>query len=424
VTAVVVVAAATSASGASSVSIARVSVNSNGDQSARDSFAPSISENGRYVVFQSDAPNLVAGDSNASSDIFVRDLSSFETLRASVRGNGVQAKGGSWHGVVSSDGRRVAFDSVASNLVSGDSNGVSDVFVRNFRNRVTKRASTGNGYRQSNGDSYSPSISDDGYRVAFNSYATDLMAHDTNGYSDVFVRNFSTNNTIRTSVSSSGAQANGGSYAAAVSGDGRVVAFESYASNLVAGDTNASYDVFIHNLSTGRTVRVSTRTNGHQGNGDSDSPSVSADGSLVAYASHAGNLVLKDSNAAQDVFVHDMRTGRTTRVSVSSAGAQGHGASFAPSISPDGTQVAFWSYASNLVPGDKNGAADVFVHDLISGQTTRVSLTSEGGQPNGPSYSPAVSGDDSAVVFESTASNLLPGDTNGARDIFLRDLSP
>jgi Tol biopolymer transport system component len=228
-----------------------------------------------------------------------------------------------------------------------------------------------------------------------------------------------TGQTTRVSVASDGAQGNGDSECPSISADGRYVAFASLASNLVPGDTNGRMDIFVHDRLTGQTTRVSVASDGTEGNGDSGFPSISADGRYVAFASLASNLVPGDTNGTWDVFVHDRLTGQTTRVSVASGGAQGNGDSRFPSISADGRYVAFQSYASNLVPGDTNGVLDVFVHDRLTGQTTRVSVASDGTQGDSYSFGSSISADGRYVAFASYASNLVPGDTNGWADVFV-----
>src|SRR5256712_380330 len=229
-----------------------------------------------------------------------------------------------------------------------------------------------------------------------------------------------TPSTKRVSVDSHGAQGNGGSFDPAISADGRFVAFDSVASNLVAGDTNAAFDVFVRDRKTGKTRRVSVDSHGAQGNGDSFDPAISADGRFVAFDSVASNLVAGDTNAASDVFVRDRKTGKTRRVSVASHGTQGNGASFGPSISADGRFVAFTSAASNLVAGDSNEAYDVFVRVRKTAKPSPASLDSHGAQGNGESFNPAISADGRFVAFRSSASNLVAGDTNGAADVFVR----
>jgi Tol biopolymer transport system component len=226
--------------------------------------------------------------------------------------------------------------------------------------------------------------------------------------------------TVRVSVSSSDTQANSRSMSPAISADGRYVAFESYASNLVAGDTNDRRDVFVGDRVTGTTERVSVSSSGTQANSRSMSPAISADGRYVAFNSDARNLVAGDTNRAQDVFVHNRSTGTTRRVSKSSSGTQANQRSSTGGISADGRYVAFESWASNLVAGDTNDRSDVFVRDRATGTTQRVSVSSAGTQANQGSWDPAVSADGRYVAFGSYASNLVAGDTNDVGDVFLR----
>jgi Tol biopolymer transport system component len=343
----------------------RVSVSSSGRQGNNESGAPSISANGRFVAFASDASNLVPGDTNDGIDVFVRDLRTGETRRVSVSSSGAQGNHRSGAPSMSADGRFVAFWSYASNLVDGDTNRSRDVFVHDLRTGETRRASVSSSGAQANGASFNPSISADGRFVAFVSPASNLVDGDTNGAYDVFVHDLRTGKTRRVSVSSSGAQANASGFFPlsaypSISADGRFVAFDSPAPNLVRRDTNRRPDVFIHDLRTGETRLVSVSSRGRQGNKKSFNPSISAAGHFVAFKSYATDLVRHDTNASRDVFVHGLRTGKTRRVSVSSRGRQGNKDSGTPSISADGRFVAFASDAPNLVPGDTNRAFDVF----------------------------------------------------------------
>src|SRR6266446_1314542 len=235
--------------------------------------------------------------------------------------------------------------------------------------------------------------------------------------------------TERVSVTSGGTEGNGASLGSALSADGRFVAFDSAATDLVAGDTNGVSDVFVHDRQTGATERVSVASGGAQGNASSGligfafPPALSADGRFVAFVSYATNLVPGDTNGATDVFVHDRQTGMTERVSVASDGTQANNASSYPALSADGRFVAFQSDATNLVAGDTNGATDVFVHDRQTGTTERVSVASGGTQGNGFSAGPALSADGRFVAFHDTATNLVAGDTNGASDVFVHELT-
>ena len=221
--------------------------------------------------------------------------------------------------------------------------------------------------------------------------------------------------TERASLDSTGALANAINierFCPTLAADGRFVAFGSDATNLVTGDTNAVSDAFVYDRVTGTTERVSVSSAGAEANGTSFAPAISADGRFVAFPSEATNLVPGDTNGVTDVFVRDRLTGTTERVSVSSAGAEANGTSFAPAISADGRFVAFPSEATNLVPGDTNGATDVFVRDRLTATTDRVSVDSAGAQANDRSDFPAISADGSVVAFVSTATNLVPDDTN------------
>jgi len=407
--------------GAAAGTTTRVSVSSTGTQGNGLSAFSSISADGRYVAFVSQAANLVPGDTNGTADVFVRDRRAATTTRVSVSSTGAQADKESYWPSISADGRHVAFSSEAANLVPGDTNGTADVFVRDRRAATTTRVSGSSTGAQGNGVSYGAAISADGRYVAFYSDAANLVPGDTNGATDVFVRDRRAGTTARVSVSSTATQANGRSYPAAISADGRYVAFVSQAANLVPGDTNGTADVFVRDRRAVTTTRVSVSSTGAQADKESYWPSISADGRHVTFYSDATNLVPGDTNGTADVFVRDRRAATTTRVSVSSTGAQGNGPSAFPSISADGRYVAFDSGAASLVPGDTNGAADVFVRDRRAGTTTRVSVSSTGAQGNGLSRFPAVSANGRYVVFGSLAANLVSGDTNGTADVFIRD---
>jgi len=407
---------------ASAGSTTRVSVDSADRQANGPSSAAAISADGRFVAFESDATNLVAGDTNGLTDIFVHDLVARTTTRVSVDSLGRQANGPSFNPSISSDGRFVAFESSATNLVTGDTNGLPDIFVRDLLTGKTTRASVDSLGRQANGPSYIAAISADGRFVAFESDATNLVMGDTNGKRDVFVYDMATRATTRVSVDSLGRQANGPSYSAAISADGRFAAFESDATNLVTGDTNGKRDVFVHDATTQATTRVSVDSLGRQANGPSLSAAISGDGRFVAFESDATNLVAGDTNGKRDIFVYDMATRATTRASVDSLGRQSNGSSFNASNSADGRFVAFESDATNLVPSDSLLKRDVFVRDLVLGSTVRASVDSADRQALGASSGAAISGDGRSVAFESDANNLVPGDTNLTRDVFVHNL--
>ncbi len=348
--------------------------------------------------------------------------------RVSVASDGGQGNGFSFTAALSADGRFVAFESLATNLVPGDTNGRIDVFVHDRLTAQTARVSVASGGAQAAGNSFGAALSADGRFVAFESNAMNLIPGDTNGQHDIFVHDRLTGQTTRVSVASGGAQATGGgSFAPALSADGRFVTFESDAANLVPNDTNGQTDVFVHDRLTAATSRVSLGPGGAQATGgDSFSRALSADGRFVAFESRATNLVPNDTNGQTDVFVHDRLTAVTSRVSVGPGGAQGNGFSFNTALSADGRFVAFQSKATNLVPSDTNGLIDVFVHDRLTGTTARVSVASDGTQATGvntPDPHPRISADGRVVAFNSNSTNLVPGDTNGFADVFLARLA-
>lgn len=359
------------------------------------------------------------------------------TERLSVDSSGTQADFYSYNPSISADGRYVAFYSEASNLVPGDTNLKVDIFVRDRLTGTTERVSVSSEGTQANSDSFYPSISADGRYVAFVTIADNLVPGDTNGETDVFVRDRQTGTTELVSVSIlEGTQANSHSYSPSISADGRYVAFESDADNLVMYDTNGMRDVFVRDRQTLITRRVSVNSSGTQGNGYSYDPSISADGRFVAFESQASNLVLGDSNEMPDVFVRDRDTDNdgifdeinavsTERVSVSSGGeGEGGVPGMHPSISADGRYVAFKSEAGNLVPDDTNGTGDIFVRDRQTGTTERISVNSSGEQSNGWSFSPSISADGRYVTFISNDPDLAPGGMGGmgdANNVYVRD---
>lgn len=405
----------------------RVSVSSRGMAGNDFSGGEAVSATGRYTAFCSDATNLVAGDTNGTMDIFVRDRFTGTTTRADVSSRGAQSNGWSCDVGISADGRFVVFSSDATNLVSGDTNGAIDVFVRDRRTGTTSRADLSSaGEQAADGDgARATAISANGRFVTFYSPAANLVPGDTNGRYDTFVRDLRTGTTTRADVSSAGKQANGDSQQSAISADGRYVAFTSSASNLTPHDTTHPGGVFVRDRKAGTTTLVSVPSSAsspQQGGGGE--PAISADGHYVAFDSDATDLVPGDTNGTSDVFVRDLRAGTTSRVSLSSGGAQGNAESLFPSISADGRCVAFASSASDLVRGDTNFSADAFVRDRLTGRTIRVSVSASGKQadPATDQDIPAISADGRHIAFSSSAPNLVPADTNDVADVFVRDL--
>jgi Tol biopolymer transport system component len=307
---------------------------------------------------------LIAGDTNGQIDIFVHDRHRRRTDRASVATGGVEGNGGSGEAAISGGGRFIVFASSASNLTPNDSNGLQDIFIRDRELNVTERVNVATNGVQANGFSFHPSVSRNGRYVAFTSTATNLVSGDLNGKTDVFVRDRWNKTTTIVSLTASGVQGDDFSTDPAISADGKFVAFTSFATNFVASDNNGPEDIFVKDLALGQLIRVNIGPAGVESNGRSGEPSISGDGRLVSFSSNATNLVADDTNQRSDVFVHDRKNEVTFRVSSGRDGTQGDGNVGDSSMSADGRFVAFGSLATNLVPNDTNNAQDVFVYSL------------------------------------------------------------
>jgi Tol biopolymer transport system component len=418
-----------------------------GDAGDDRSFAPRISADTSLanskagVSFVTDATNLLMGcpgvpgpDNNNLTDVYFRPLNAPKVNeRVSRDTAGAEFNRPSLESAVSGDGRRVAFTTGSFDSATGGPGAGSDVFGRDRSTspgETTRLSDPANGAALGPAVTEFPALSADGQIVAYASAAPDLVTDDVNNLTDVFVSDRARRETTRVSLGRNGAQANGPSAIdspPALSADGRIVAFSSTATNLVAGDTNTADDVFVYDRVRKETARVSVGPDGGQAtSGDggvpahSYWPSLSADGRYVAFASDATNLVADDTNSATDVFVHDRQAKTTVRVSVGPGGAQTDQVSASPRINGDGSVVAFVSAAHNLAAGDTNDVPDVFVRDLKAGTT--VEVKTGGGQPgNGASSSPALSADGRFVAFATEATNLVPGDTNDAADIVVFD---
>jgi len=403
--------------------IVAASTAADGTQANSESSDASISADGKQVAFYGRDSNLVPDDSNFRDDIFVKDLQTGEIVIASTKADGTQSNDSSFDPSVSADGRSVVFFSFASNLVPDDTNSREDIFVKNLDSGEIARANTADDGTEANGgQNESADLSSNGRYVAFATSASNLVPDDTNAQRDVFVKDMETGEIVRASTTTDGSEINAWSYGAQISADGRTVAFASNASNLVPGDNNYNFDVFVKDLDTGEIVRASTASGGTQANGGSVAASLSDDGRHVAFESDAPNLVPDDAGF-RDVFVKYLDTGEVMRANTQTNGAQANAGASSASLSGDGRYVAFESDASDLVAQDTNGKTDVFVKDLVTGIIVRVSTAEDGAEADGRSFSPSLSADGLSVSFTSEATNLLSEDTNGRQDVFVKDLS-
>jgi Tol biopolymer transport system component len=408
-----------------------VSVGSTGVSADGDSYYPSISADGRYVAFTSDASNLVPGDTNEVRDVFRKDRLTGEVVRVSVGPGGVQANGESYTSyltAISADGRYVCFASGATNLVPHDTNRVEDVFVRDVVAGVTTRVSVGSGGLEADGPSDAASISADGNRIVFESRATNLLPQALPPF-HVYVRDLAAGVTRLASVDSSGNPADAASSYPAISGDGNVVAFLSNAHNLTGGipPFAVPYAFYLHDLATGETRLGVFSLAVLSGERFAGYASLSYDGRRVAFASDDPDLVFGDTNDGPDAYVIDVPTGTVQRVSASWIGGAGGAVLDFPKISADGRFVGFESGASTLVPDDTNGLVDAFVHDMVTGATNRSNVAADGTEARRPvaQVLPAVarglSADGRYVLFTSACDGLVAADRNGRNDVFVQD---
>jgi Tol biopolymer transport system component len=418
-------AAAGSAAWAAQGTTVRVSVAAGGGDTTSNSNWPSASADGRHVAFSSWADNLVPGDTNGQSDIFVRDLQAGTTRLVSVASDGTQANDTSFTPSISADGNVIAFRSDATNLVPNDTEGHLDVFVHTMSTGQTIRVSQKPNGIGANSDSMEPSISADGKVVAFSSLAHNLVPQpvDATGLCcDIFVSNLATGHITLGDPMLTGGGASD-SFLPVLSATGRYLAFGSWgcgiAKHIECLDESNVYEL---DLQTGTMSLVSRAYSGTVGFGCGANPAISADGTKIAFISDGANLVRHDTNSAYDVFVRDMTTGVTQRVSVTSKGAQTNGGLGRVTMSADARYIVFQSDAWNLVSNDENTVQDIFVHDTRTGKTFRASVSNAGAEANGYSGNAAISADGSIVAFESDASNLAGRDKNFTTDIYGRTI--
>jgi hypothetical protein len=359
-----------------------------------------------------------------------RQLLSAEMISINLAGSGA-GNGDSTEASVSGDGRYVAFVSTSTDLVTGDTNGKADIFLRDRLNNTTtlisKNSTTG---ALGDAESFEPKVNNDGTYVVFASRASNLVTGDVADSTDVFRYNISNGAIELVSIKPNGGFPSGGSSEPSISADGRYVAFTSFGGNLGAFDDNSANDVFLRDMTMpgiGAVTLVSVKLGGNdqRATGDKQSfdPQVSDDGKFVSFRSDATNLVSNDANGLRDTFVRDIDGGVTDLVSVNAAGTSGNMESQSNSISGDGTVVAFRSLATDLAPNDTNNAEDIFLRNLTSNTTTLLSINQNGtASARGQSQFPWLSSDGGAAVFSSSATDLINGDANNTEDVFLRDL--
>jgi len=386
-----------------------VSVSSGGVEGNNSSGASSVSADGRYIAFQSLATNLVS-PSGIDSQIFVRDRLTGATTLVSAGPGGTYGDSNSYDPGISGDGRYIGFESQATNLVSPASSG-TQVFVRDTQAGTTAMVSVDASGVQGNADSFNASLSADGRYIAFQSPATNLVSPPTSG-NHIFVRDTQAGTTALASVNASGVPCDGYSSNPSISPNGRYVSFESWSTNLVSPPSNGTYSqIFVHDMQTGVNRLASKGPGGSEGNANSEYSSISADGLHVTFHSTATNLVSPATGGTLQVFMYDGLSDAVTLVSVNTSGSEGNNISRFPCISADGRYVAFYSWVTDLVSPATSGV-QVFVRDMQAGVTTLVSMNASGVQGNNYSAFPSISGNGNFIAFTSGATNLVSPPTS------------
>lgn len=380
-----------------------LSQTSDGTVANADSYESEMTDDERYVVLESLASNLNSIADSGSRDVFLLDRTTGDFETVSLTPEGAHPNGSSDQPHITDDGDAIVYQSTATDLVTGDTNAVKDVFLYDTATNTNVLVSRATGIAGTIGNAASeePAIFDSGVMVAFTSAATNLTAGDTNGFTDIFLRNIAGSTT---SLISGGGTANGNSFDPAFS-DSYLV-FASDASNLVSGDTNGVSDIFIYDFATFIIERINLASGGVEANGDSYEPVVSDGGGTILFTSDASNLASGDTNGTTDVFIYKRDSGKVSALSVSQDGVMGNSASAVPTISDDGSWAAFASYSTNLVDDDTNASLDVFVRDLVNGIIFRGSVNAGGEEVTGHSTLPSLSSDGQYLLFASSGENM------------------
>jgi uncharacterized repeat protein (TIGR01451 family) len=399
------------------------SINQAGVKGDLDSVSPRLSGNGNRVMFSTRSTTLDPRDTDAFNDVYVKDLTTGQLFLVSTSDAGVKGNQDSFVGGLSTDGTKALFISNANNLDPVDDGTATDVYVKDLTTGDVVLVSTTDTGGRANNSSGIGYISGDGRFVAFNSNATNFDPADTDTFSDIYVKDLVTGDVTLVSTNDAGVKIFGG--VAGFSADGNVVLFGSTAANVDPLDTDDHPDAFTKNLATGEVTLVSIASDGTtKGNIQSVPTGISADGSIVSFDSYSTNLDPRDTDIFPDVYVKDLESGVLTLASVGEAGKASTGAGDS-SLSADGTQVAFDSGSDNLMAEDPRLDGDTYVKDLETGELLLASTSDLGVKGNDDSGTPSLSGDGSRVAFTSLATRFDPADRRpGQQDIYVKELTP
>jgi Tol biopolymer transport system component len=374
------------------------------------SYSPSVSANGNYVAFQTLSNLQRDGDRNGMEDIFRRDIANATTTPVSLAADGTYGNNRSYAPDMTADGATIVFESLATNFVPGDANNAPDIYLRDMTAATTTRITAGAGGVDANGASFRPAISANGAYIAFCSRATNLVAGETGGAANAFLFERATGTFTKIPIDSN-TNTIGGCERVAIDDLGQTVA--------VSALTDNTGRVFTYDRASATTTELIPTADGSSG---LSGLAISGDGRFVAFDSGATNLISDDSNRSRDVFVANVADKTVSRASVRTSGTQlpGDSGMSGVSLSEDGRFVVFGTEAADVVPGDSNGHEDVFRRDLVDGQTTIVSVNPNGRPTNDSSYAPVINADGSIVAYTSLAANIVGGDSNRQGDVFVR----
>jgi len=388
------------------------------------SYGVSTSANGRYVAFASMATNFDPADTDAVVDVFVKDLSTGDVRLASQTADGIKGNAISDRPSISADGRWVAFLSAADNLSPQDTDGYPDVFVKDLQTGQLVLASQATDGTKADVGVSAAALSADGSTVAFASKATNLSTDAGVGSSHVYVKRLDTGELT---------QVDGGTIARpdeqigasdpSLSADGRVVAFVTDAAELDPVDTDLRSDVYVRDLASGEVRLASVNAAGVKGDSPSSGPSLSADGTLVAFETGSSNLLPEDTDSSSDVYVKNLATGSLRLASTDSTGSKANESASYPSLSPDGGFLAFSSDATNLGIDTPPLVKQVYRKDLATGELLPVSVTAEGIPGDYLSIEPSMAADGAVVAFYTPSTNLVPDGGNRVGDVIAREFA-